>query len=98
MRLRRSRHRKRQRPPKGGRYPLVQATDNGSAVVAASGNARNIRAIEANIGQFAVAELGQLSHIALIIPECLDHADEREQHGSLLAIRFSSWSSLIVEM
>src|SRR5450759_2201064 len=38
----------------------------------------------ADIGQFAIAELGQFADIALIIPERLDHADEREQHGSLL--------------
>jgi CMP-2-keto-3-deoxyoctulosonic acid synthetase len=38
------------------------------------------RAIEADIGQFAIAELGQLGNIALIVPEGLDHADEREQH------------------
>src|ERR1700760_1367891 len=70
-----------------------------SAVIAASRNARNIRAIEANVGQFAIAELRELVDVALIIPERLDHADEREQHGSLLSIADSALGgSLIVEM
>ena len=59
--------------------------DGRSAVVVPGCNARNVRAIEADIGQLAIAELGQFADIALIVPECLDHADEREQHGSLLA-------------
>src|SRR6266481_2614257 len=55
-----------------------------SAVISAGCNARNVRAIEADIGQFAIAKLGQFADIALIVPERFDHADEREQHGSLL--------------
>ena len=52
-----------------------------SADIGAGCNARNVRAIKADIGQFAIAELGQFADIALIVPERLDHADEREQHG-----------------
>src|ERR1700738_3338770 len=65
--------------------------ENRSAVIGAGGNARNVRAIKADIGQLAIAKLGQFADIALIVPECPDHPDEREQHGSLLALRFSSW-------
>src|ERR1700747_1588105 len=58
-----------------------------SAVVVAGCNARYIRPVKADIGQFAVGELGQLSNVALIIPKRPDHANEREQHGSLLQNR-----------
>jgi hypothetical protein len=36
--------------------------------------------MKAHIGQVAIAELGQLSDIALTFPERQDHADERKQH------------------
>src|SRR5205085_9521614 len=63
-----------------------------SAGVIAGCNARNVRAIKADIGQFAIAELGQFADIALIVPERLDHADEREQHLVVsFVVRFSSW-------
>src|SRR5580704_12158113 len=52
-----------------------------SAGIGTCGYARNVRAIKADIGQFAIAKLGQFADIALIVPERLDHADEREQHG-----------------
>jgi hypothetical protein len=52
----------------------------GSAVVVTGCYARDVRAMKADIGQLAIAELGQLSDISLIVPERLDHADEREQH------------------
>src|SRR3977135_1546736 len=61
-----------------------QSVKKRSAVIGAGRNARNVRAIKANIGQFAIAKLGKFADIALIVPERLDHADEREQHGSLL--------------
>src|SRR5712675_2788369 len=57
---------------------------DGSAVIMAGSNAWNVRAIKADIGQLAIAKLGQFADIALIVPERLDHADEREQHGNLL--------------
>src|SRR6476469_3609492 len=70
-----------------------------SALVLTGCNARNVRAIKADIGQFAIAELGQFADIALIVPERLDHADEREQHGSLLVVTIQLLEeSLIVEM
>jgi hypothetical protein len=68
----------RQRPQRGGRYPFVRQLNRKSAAVVSGCNARNVRTIEADIGQFAIAELGQFADIALIIPESLDHADERE--------------------
>src|SRR5260370_24815135 len=71
----------RQRPQRGGRCPSQQSAGNGSAFIGAGCNARNVRAIKADIGQFAIAKLGQFADIALIVPERLDHADEREQHG-----------------
>src|SRR5712672_4214957 len=74
----------RQRPQRGGRYPSQQSAEKRSAVIGAGCNARNVRAIKTDIGQFAIAKLGQFADIALIVPERLDHADEREQHGSLL--------------
>jgi hypothetical protein len=46
------------------------------SVVGTGGNARNVGAIKADIGQFAITELGQFGDIALIVPERLDHADE----------------------
>ena len=52
-----------------------------SALIVTGCNARNVRAIKADIGQFAIAKLGQFADIALIVPERLDHADEREQHN-----------------
>src|SRR6266851_5956480 len=76
----------RQRPRRGGRYPFVSRLKNGSAVISAGCNARDVRTIKADVGQFAIAKLGQFADIALIIPERLDHTDEREQHGSLLVI------------
>src|SRR6266853_380293 len=49
-----------------------------------------VRAIKTDIGQFAIAKLGQFADIALIVPERLDHADEREQHGVVsLYLRFN---------
>jgi hypothetical protein len=58
--------------------PIRQAAEQKSAAIGSGGNARNVRTIKADIGQFAIAELGQFADIALIIPERLDHADERE--------------------
>jgi hypothetical protein len=69
-----------------------------SAVVGTGCNARNVRTIKADIGQFAIAKLGQFADIALIVPERLDHADEREQHGSLLVFDSALAASFIVEM
>ena len=63
-----------------------QSADDGSAVIGPGCNARNFRAIKTDVGQFAIAKLGQFADIALIVPESLDHADKREQHGSLLVI------------
>jgi len=65
-------------PAAGRALSVRQAAERKSAGVGSGGNARNVRTIEADIGQFAIAELGQFADIALIIPECLDHADERE--------------------
>src|SRR4029077_13685664 len=62
---------KRQRPQLGGRCPSPLLAETASAVVIAGCNARNIRAIQADVGQFAIAELGQLGDIALIVPERL---------------------------
>src|ERR1700752_5159673 len=78
-------------PARGGRYPYLIQAGNGSAVVVTGSDARNVRAVQTDIGQLAVAERRQFGNIALILAERLDHADEREQHGSLLAIRFSPW-------
>jgi hypothetical protein len=58
-----------------------QSAKEQSTLVGTGCNARNVRAIKADIGQFAIAELGQFANIALIVPERLDHADEREQHN-----------------
>src|ERR1700716_3031656 len=70
---------------KAGVIRLNSQLKNQSAVIGAGRNTRNVRAIKADIGQFAIAKLGQFADIALIVPERLDHADEREQHwGSLL--------------
>src|SRR5476651_822918 len=87
-------------PARSGRYPSQQSAENGSAVIGAGCNARNVRAIKADIGQFAIAKLGQFADIALIVPERLDHADEREQHwGSLLVLTIQLLQrSFIVEM
>jgi hypothetical protein len=68
-------------PAKGGRYPFGSAGENGSAVVVAGCDTRDVRAIKANVRQLAIAKLRQFTDVALIIPEGLDHADEREQHG-----------------
>src|SRR5712675_2008940 len=85
----------RQRPQRGGRYPSQQSAEKRSAVIGAGCNARNVRAIKTDIGQFAIAKLGQFADIALIVPEGLDHADEREQHGVVsLYFRFNSWRKL----
>src|SRR5580704_12797862 len=66
-------------PANGGRSGFSGSVD--SAVVIAGCNARNVRAIKSNVGQFPIAELGQLRDIALIVAEGLNHSDEREQHG-----------------
>jgi len=65
-------------PAAGRALSVRQAAERKSAGVGSGSNARNVRTIEADIGQFAIAELGQFADIALIIPERLDHADERE--------------------
>jgi hypothetical protein len=65
-------------PAAGRALSVRQAAEQKSAAIGSSGNARNVRTIKADIGQFAIAELGQFADIALIIPERLDHADERE--------------------
>jgi hypothetical protein len=49
---------------------------NRSALVGSGGNAGNISPIEANIGQFAISQPGQLVQVALVVPERLDHADK----------------------
>lgn len=49
-------------------------------------NARNIRAIKADISQFAIVKPGQFRDIAPTIQERLDHTEEREQHDRLLAV------------
>src|ERR1700712_5550232 len=88
-----------QRPQQSGRYPFVSRHRSESAVIGTGCNARNVRAIKADIGQLAIAELGQFADIALIVPEGLDHADEREKHGSLLVVTIQLLEeSLIVEM
>src|ERR1700675_5033782 len=76
----------RQRPQNSAGVVRLNSRLKGSAVIGTGCNARNVRAIKADIGQFAIAKLGQFADIALIVPERLDHADEREQHGSLLVI------------
>src|SRR6202035_4466073 len=76
-----------------------QSAEKASAVIGAGCNARNVRAIKADIGQFAITKLGQFADIALIVPERLDHADEREQHGNLLVFAIQPLEGrLIVEM
>ena len=57
-----------------------QSAEAESAVIVAGCYARDVRAIKADVGQLAVAKLGKFGDIALIVPERLDHADEREQH------------------
>src|ERR1700694_5033529 len=95
----RSAAQKRQRPLWERALSVVSQSAGESAVVGAGCYARNIRPIEADVGQFAIAKLGQLVDIALIVPERLDHADEREQHGSLLVIAIQPLEGrLIVEM
>src|SRR6202166_831126 len=82
----------RQRPQRKRALSVRQSAEVKSALVGTGCNARNVRAIKAEIGQFAIAKLGQFADIALIVPERLDHADEREQHGGIsLHLRFSSW-------
>jgi hypothetical protein len=65
-------------PAAGRALSVRQIVEQQLAAVVSGCNARNVRTIEADIGQFAIAELGQFADIALIIPERLDHADERE--------------------
>jgi len=62
-------HQKRQRPLWKRALSVQQMACGRLAVVGTGGNARNVRAVEADIGQFAIAELGQFADIALIIPE-----------------------------
>jgi hypothetical protein len=81
LEIRSHRYEIRQRPQRGGRYPFVSQLGDASAVIGTGCNARNVRAIQTDIGQFAIVKLGQFADIALIVPERLDHADEREQHG-----------------
>src|SRR5512147_1263901 len=69
---------KRQRPQRRRALSVRQAAEPRSAAIVPGRNARNVRTIEADIGELAIAELGQFADIALIIPERLDHADERQ--------------------
>src|SRR5215471_747424 len=69
---------------------------NGSAVVVTGCHAGNVRAIEADVGQLAIAKLGQLGDIAPIVPKRLDQSDKREQHGILLAILIQPFRAVSV--
>ncbi len=48
---------------------------NRSAVIASGGNARDVRTIKTDIGQFTIAQLGQLGNVALIVPEGLESCE-----------------------
>jgi len=74
--------RTRQRPREAG--VGRSQTEIEQLVLGTGSDTLNVRAIDADIGELAIAELGQLVHVALVIPERLDHADEREEHGNLL--------------
>src|SRR5690349_12152036 len=75
---------------------VVMISWNQSAVMVAGCNARDVRAIKADIGQFAIAELGQFSDVSLIVSERPDEADEREQHGILLTFQIQSLSRTLI--
>src|ERR1700709_678842 len=67
----------RQRPQRGGRYRYSGRSKTRSTVIGPRGHARNVRTIKADVGQFTIAKLGQLAVVTLIIPERLDHSNER---------------------
>ena len=64
-------------PAAGRALSDANSRTSGSAIISPGCDTRDVRAIKTNIGQFAIAELGQFRDIALIVPERLDHADDR---------------------
>src|SRR3954454_7288569 len=52
-------------------WSLRKSAEKGSAVVGAGRNPRNVRSIKTDIGQLAIAKLGQFADVALIVPERL---------------------------
>jgi hypothetical protein len=64
-----------------------------SGLIGTRGNTRNVGTVETDVGQFAIAELRELGHIALIVTERLDHTDKREQHFQSPSVSDSSFEA-----
>ena len=73
---------KAKRPPK--RAPLRLEP---SAVGAVPGDARNVRPGDADIGQFAVAELSEFPQARVVAPPRAEEVDNCNQHVHCLSAR-----------
>ena len=52
-----------------------------SVLESAHRDSANVRAIEADIGQFTIAELGQFADVAMVVAVLAEEANDRQQHS-----------------
>src|SRR5438094_1903180 len=69
-------------PALGGRFGRSFGT---SAVGLIPGDPRNVRAADADIGQFAIAELRELAQAGVVAPPGPEEPDNSEQHDTFLS-------------
>src|SRR5688500_17299905 len=71
------------------------------------GNARNVGAVDANVGKFPIRQRGQFPQVTMIILEGLNRPDNGEQHDvgllrrmdrSILGTKYRSWFGIAAQM
>jgi len=70
-------------PARGGRYLLGNRRGR-IIVVGSGGDARNVGAIDADIGQLAVAELRQLSQVPVVLAEGVNHPNDGKHKKNMV--------------
>jgi hypothetical protein len=68
---------------KAGAYDSIQGSPSLAVLGGAPGEARDVRAADADIGKLAVAEAGQFAQAAVVVLPGLDEADDGGKHGIL---------------
>jgi hypothetical protein len=66
-----------------GAYDIIQGLPSLAMLGSAPGQARNVRAADADIGKLAVAEAVQFAQAAIVVLPGLDEADDGGKHGVL---------------
>jgi len=77
-------------PAAGGRYPFVGQLKDGSALIGAAAT-RGCPSDQGDIGQFAIAKLGQFADIALIVRNAWIMRMSESNMGSLLVFTIQLW-------